>query len=376
MGRKLRDYVVVWNTGVSFIYLLIGTVAILYGIDSLHLHGDFTNIVYILKTRFTSLTTEEIILMIVFGTVWLAGITNFFYLRRSLLEYKTKSILAFVAAFTLVLVNALAITYVFYDMRLEGGNVRMTFRNEFINSLNWVGWSAVGLVIASGVFSLIGVGIMFKIAFKPVAVAENEFEKKERIHKEKEKEKLKKEHEKERKKSKAMAVRPRASRNKIGEEQMMFKSGDVSLEDEKLAEEIAERQKNPFLKEPTEEEKKAAAAAAAEAERKKEFNANGVPLAVVKENEVLSSNKPVLDQPLAAGSPNISPNISSEADDDAPAAAATPADVPAGGGAIDPSALGLDSPDEPAAAVAPEASAASTEPEKPETPAAPIISRY
>ena len=360
MGRKLRDYVVIWNAGVGFIYFLVGTVAILYGIDSLHLSGNFANMINIVKTRFSSLRPEEIIMMVVFGVVWLAGVTNFFYVRRALLEYKTRSFISFLAPFTLTLANALAVTLVFFDVRLSGSNVQLHFRNEFINSLNWVGWSAVGLVIASALFSVIGIVAMIKAALKPVAIAENEFERKERIEKEKEKAKLKKEHEKERKKNKTMAARPRASRDKIREDQMMFKSGDVSLEDEKLAEELAEKKKNPFLKEPTEEEKKAAEAAAVEAEKNKNFNPNGVPIAVVKENEVLSSNKPVLEQAITS-SPNISPNISSEADE-TPAASATPAaptDVaPMGGGAIDPAALGLEDPKTPETPITPAASAA------------------
>ena len=358
MGRKLRDYIVIWNAGVGFIYLIASSLAILWGIDSLHLSGDFTNMINIVKTRFSTLRTDEIIIMVVVGVVWLAGITSFFYVRRCLLEYKTRSILSFLAPFTLTLANALAITLVFFDVHLlENGNVSLKYRAELLNSLNWVGWTAVGIVIANAVFSIIGIAAMIKAAIKPIAVAENEFEKKERIEKEKEKKKLKKEHEKERKKNKAMAVRPKASRDKINEEDMMFKSGDVSLEDEKLAAEIAEKQKNPFLKEPTEEEKKAAAAAAAEAEKQKNFNPNGVPIAVVKENEVLSSNKPVLE-PAITASPNISPNISSEADE-TPAAGAAPAApaeaAPMGGGAIDPAALGLEKPDTPEAPAAPAA---------------------
>jgi hypothetical protein len=344
MGRKLRDYVVIWNAGVGFIYLIVGTILILLGIDSLHLSGDFTNIINILKTRFTTLRPDEIIIMVVVGIVWLAGVTSFFYVRRCLLEYKTRSIISFLAPFTLTLANALAVTAVFFDIRLlENGSVSLNYRADFINSLNWVGWVAVSVVIISVLFSIIGIVAMIKAAIKPVAIAENEFEKKERIEKEKEKEKLKKEHEKERKKSKAMPVRARASRDKISEEQMMFKSGDVSLEDEKLAAELAARKKNPFLKEPTEEEKKAAADAAEAEKKKAEENPNGVPLAVVKTNEVLSSYRPVLDQPVVA-SPNISPNISSAAEDE-PAAAAAPAApaeaAPLGGGAIDPAALGL-----------------------------------
>lgn len=356
MGRKLRDYIVIWNAGVGFIYLIVSSLAILWGIDSLHLRGDFTNMVNIIKTRFETLRTDEIIIMVVVGIVWLAGITSFFYVRRCLLEYKTRSMLSFLAPFTLTLANALAITLVFFDVHLlEDGNVTLSYRVELLNSLNWVGWTAVGIVIANAVFSVVGIAAMIKAAIKPVAVAENEFEKKERIEKEKAKEKLKKEHEKERKKNKSMAVRARASREKIGEEQMMFKSGDVSLEDEKLAEEIAEKKANPFLKQQTEEEKKKAEEAAAEAEKKKHFNANGVPLEVVKENAVLSSNKPVLEAPIVAASPNISPNISSEADDDTPAAA--PAEgAPMGGGAIDPTELGLENPEAP---------------ETPEAPAAP-----
>ena len=95
-------------------------------------------------------------------------------------------------------------------------------------------------------------------------------------------------------------------------------------------------------------------------EKNKNFNPNGVPIAVVKENEVLSSNKPVLEQAITS-SPNISPNISSEADE-TPAASATPAaptDVaPMGGGAIDPAALGLEDPKTPETPITPAASAA------------------
>ena len=344
MGRKLRDYIVIWNSGVSFIYLVVGTIAVLYGIDSLHLQGDFSNIMNIIKTKFTSLTTEEIILMIVFGVIWIAGISNFFYVRRCLLEYKLKSFMAFLAGFTLILADAMAIAFIFCDIQINNGNFVFNLRSEFLNSLNWVGWSAVGIACLSGLFSLIGVVIVFKNALKPVVVVENEFEKKERIEKEKQKEKLKKEHEKERKKSTAMPVRARASREKVSKSEMMFKSGDVSLEDEELAEQLAEKRKNPFLKEPTEEEVKAAK----EAEKKKETNANGVPLSVVKENTVLSSLPPsgVATTPnIAAASPNISPNISSEADDGVIAPAVPPDDAggaPMGGGAIDPSELGLD----------------------------------
>lgn len=357
MGRKLRDYIVIWNSGVSFIYLVVGTIAVLYGIDSLHLTGDFSNIMNIIKTRFTSLTTEEIILMVVFGVIWIAGISNFFYVRRCLLEYKLKSFMAFLAGFTLVLADAMAITYLFYDVAINNGNFVLNPRTEFFNSLTWVGWSAVGVAILSGLFSLVGVVIIFKNAFKPVAVAENEFEKKERIEKEKQKEKLKKEHEKERKKSTAMPVRARASREKVSKSDMMFKSGDVSLEDEELAEQLAEKRKNPFLKEPTEEEAKAAK----EAEKKKDTNANGVPLSVVKENAVLSSLPPsaatAAPSSLPAASPNISPNISSEADDGVIAPAVPPdgdgGAAPMGGGAIDPSELGLD--DKPATPATPAA---------------------
>lgn len=241
------------------------------------------------------------------------------------------------APFMLTLANALAVTVVFFDIQLQGNHFGLQFRGEFINSLNWVGWTAVGLVCLSALFSVVGIVAMLKAAVKPVAIAENEFERKERIAKEKEKARLKKEHEKERKKNKSMAVRPKASREMVSDEEMMFKSGDVSLEDEALAAQIAEKRKNPFLKEDAEGEKAAADA----------------------------PFRPVLEQ--ATVSPNISPNISSEADSAAPAPAAPAEGVPMGGGAVDPSAMGLD--DGPEAPKTPDA------PEAPAAPAGPIISR-
>ena len=359
MGRKLRDYIVIWNAGVGFIYLLIGTIAILYGIDSLHLVGDFGANVEILKTRFTTLKVEEIVMIVVFGVIWLAGVNNFFYVRRALLEYKTRSFVSFMAPFMLTLANALAVTVTFFDIQLQGNHFGLQFRGEFINSLNWVGWSAVGLVCLSALFSVVGIVAMLKAAVKPVAIAENEFERKERIAKEKEKARLKKEHEKERKKNKSMAVRPKASREKVSDEEMMFKSGDVSLEDEALAAQIAEKRKNPFLKDDAEGEK-----AAADAPKNSDLNPNGVPLAAVKDNPVLSTFHPVLEP--ATVSPNISPNIASEADSAAPAPATPAEGAPMGGGAVDPSAMGLD--DGPEAPKTPDA------PEAPAAPAGPIIS--
>ncbi len=287
----------------GFIYMIVGTIAALVGIDSLHLNGNFTNMVNIIKTRFTAMGTDDVLMVIFFFVMWLAGVASFIYVRRSLLEFKLRAFLSLIAPFLLLFMNLLVAVLIFVNISFAQG-ITVNFRAELIGSLNWVGWVGISIMGISVICSAAGIAIMLKGAFAPVAITENEFMKAERKEKEKADKKKKKEKEKDRKKNKTDYIMPtqaRASREKIDESEMMFKSGDNSEEDEALAAALASRRKNPFLKEEDKKDEKK------EEKKEPETNANGVSMEVIKEN-------PLLDGPALSVEQAWSPNISANAE--------------------------------------------------------------
>lgn len=210
----------------------------LIGFDSLQLHGSFQDILDILGKRFSALSTWEIIVIAFFAVVWLAGITNIIYVRRYLLEYKIKSVTGILATILLVVVNAIVMTEVFFDIQFTGNGFNFVAR-DYINNANWIIWTGVGAMGFSVLASLAGVVMMIKGAVTGVVV-ETEVDKMEKKRKTKEEKQREKERKKEEKKKKnEMPVAPVASREKIDENEMMFRSGDKNDEDEELAEEIA-----------------------------------------------------------------------------------------------------------------------------------------
>ncbi len=301
-GRKLKDYIAVWNAGVGFIYFLIGSFAGLIGFDSLQLHGSFQEILDILGKRFSALSTWEIIVIVFFTLMWLAGITNIVYVRRYLLEYKIKSVTGVLATVLLVIVNVVVMVELFFDIQFNGNGFNFVAR-DYLRSAHWIVWTGIGVMGLSVLTSLIGIVMMIKGAVTGVVV-ETEVDKMEKKRKAKEEKQREKERKKEAKKKKnEMPVAPVASREKMDEDEMMFRSGDKSDEDEELAEEIAKNKPNPFLEKKDEQTKQ---------EAPKETNANGVPNSVIKEN-------PVLNSPLAEyTSPNISPNFESPEEPEKP----------------------------------------------------------
>lgn len=294
-GRKLKDYSAVWNAGVGFIYLLIGTFMGLIGFDSLHLHGNIQEMIDIVVQRFTSLSTWEIVVVVFFALMWLAGLLNFIYVRRYILEYKIKSFVGFAGTILLFIVNIIVTLEVFFDIQVNNNGLSLISR-EYLANANWIVWTGVGVVCFSTFTSLIGIVLMIKGAITGVVV-ETEVDKMEKKRREKEAKAREKERKKEaRKKKNEMPIAPAASRMKIDESQMMFKSGDNNEEDEELAEEIAKNKPNPFIEKKPEE--------SAKKEEPKDTNVNGVPNSVIKEN-------PVLNSPVSFASPNISPNFES-----------------------------------------------------------------
>lgn len=300
-SRALKDYIAVWNAGMGFIYFLISSYLGLLEIERINfttsLGEDFNKI----GAYFGGMSTQDIIIFLFFVAMWLAGVLNILYVRRYFLQFKMKSVVGVLATILLFLVNTAVIVLIFFDVKMDGGNISFANR-EWLGSLSWPLWVAIGAMCFSGLASLIGIIEMIRGATSGIIIV-TEADKIEKKRKEKEEKQHKKEREKEEKKNQTvMPVRKSASREVVDEKNMMFKSGDSSAEDEALAAEIAKNRPNPFL------EKKEEVSVAEQPNV--QTNANGVP------NEVANVN-PFIGNPNSA-LPNISPNISSSADEETP----------------------------------------------------------
>lgn len=165
--QKVRDYFTVWNTGVSFIYGIIGLIYCSAITEAISLYNKYKEYGY--YDSDDSIMTGDMVIAILFTIVFLAtGVLNMIFTRRYFREEKAKSALGYTALGMLILSTgymlvrmlimvfqyAAAVSGSGYGIGYAGG-ISFLALFGYSNWLTWVFLAAVVFNFVSAILALV-----------------------------------------------------------------------------------------------------------------------------------------------------------------------------------------------------------------------------
>ncbi len=172
MSQKIKDYITIWNTGVSFIYFAYGAIMVVALIMTLQLRAEYAKMYGSSFSSYyssASMDFENMVSVLFSIVMFVAGITNLFYARKYLRDDNPKSPLGWVATISLaasniyllvMIINYLASVQESYSSYGMSTNVLSTL---FLGSgFSWVVWLIAIVIIFNAVAAVMGFLNMIK----------------------------------------------------------------------------------------------------------------------------------------------------------------------------------------------------------------------
>ena len=138
LSQKTRDFITLWNVGVSFIYFVYGGYTLILLISLWRLANS-------LGSTGGGMTPEAFFSLFLIIDLFVSGIANLIYARKYFRDDNPKSLIGYVATISLIIGNV----YVLY-------NVFKSIGNEMSSS-----GAATVLVIGGWVYWVIAIGVIF-----------------------------------------------------------------------------------------------------------------------------------------------------------------------------------------------------------------------
>ena len=173
ISRKIKEYVTLWNMGVSFIYFAYGSLTLISIITLLQLQAEFRRAAgssYV--DRSSGMSPETLFTIFLIIDIIVAGITNFFYTRKYIRNDDPKSVLGFVATISLIIANGYMLvsfistlismsstTSSSYSSAATTGTLNLLF---FGSSLSWLMWVLTIVIIFNAVAAVAALIFMLR----------------------------------------------------------------------------------------------------------------------------------------------------------------------------------------------------------------------
>lgn len=178
VSQRAKDYITIWNTGVSFIYFAYGAVTVVALIMMMQFQAESAKRYggsYSLYSSSSSMSFESVVSILFAIIMFVAGITNLFYARRYLRDDNPRSTLGWVATTTLAasniyllisVINSVAETQKTYSSYGMGANVLTSL---FLGSqFSWVIWLIAIVIVFNAVAAVMGFLNMVK--WSPITI--------------------------------------------------------------------------------------------------------------------------------------------------------------------------------------------------------------
>ena len=163
LSQKVKDYITIWNTGVSFIYFAVGVVNILQYIMMMQTMSKYSDF-YGVSSSTSSIDFEKIMVVVFAIVMFVAGITNLFYARKYLRDDNPKSTLGWIATISLMVSNLyllfMIIKVMTNDFNMSSSGV--TLKSMFTSEYAWELWLEIFIVVFNAVAAVIGFMNMLK----------------------------------------------------------------------------------------------------------------------------------------------------------------------------------------------------------------------
>jgi len=173
ISRKIKEYVTLWNMGVSFIYFAYGSLTLISIISLLQLQAEFRRAAgssYV--DRSSGMSPETLFSIFLIIDIIVAGITNFFYTRKYIRNDNPKSTLGFVATISLIIANGyMLISFISmlisassrtsssYSSAATTGTLNLLF---FGSSLSWLMWVLTIVIVFNAVTAVAALIFMLR----------------------------------------------------------------------------------------------------------------------------------------------------------------------------------------------------------------------